>query len=555
MKMMVSTKKQQREKEVNKYIDECIELAYQYERDVLGGNIVVNRWIKKAIKREQKLRKKYTYNEDKVRDVFKFFSFVNIERKKQFIPLAFQAWIVLAIYSLYRDNGLRLRKYAIIWMARKNGKTAFTSLLSLYELMKGAENAEVYFLATTSKQASQALSYLKSMVSVSPALKKRLDVLTYWIRYKGHSIARPLAAKADSLDGLNPSFAIIDESHAHANRDLFNIMDSGMKARKEPLLMEISTAGFRKDYPFYTQLELAKEVLEGKSEQDNTLYLLYTLDEEEEVEQPEMWVKSNPALGHLLELETLKEDFEKAKKTKADINSFIVKNLNFYKDSQISWIEDEMYKKCFRGFNVEELKGSKAYIGIDLAATRDLAALAVLIEKDGKFYSKVEHFLPQNDRQIVRMNGLDLSDWIEKGWITQTEKPTIDYDYIAQRIKYYSENFDVEALGYDKWNSSQLIPDLQLNLGLYCVQCPQNTAFFNLPLRFLEKFIVEQSIKLEKNPVLRWMFRNVVLYQDGNANIKVMKNKSNDSVDGVVALAMAMGMYLKDKQNNYELTE
>lgn len=553
--MMGSISKQQREQQINQYIDKCLELAYQYEKDVLEGNIVVNRWIKKAIKREQKLRRKYTYNEDKVRDVFKFFYFVNIERKTQFVPLPFQAWIVLAIYSLYRKNGLRLRKYAIIWMARKNGKTAFTSLLSLYELMKGAENAEVYFLATTSKQAGQALAYLKAMIAVSPALRKRVEPLTYYIRYKGHSIARPLAARADHLDGLNPSFCIIDESHAHANRDLFNIMDSGMKARREPLLLEISTAGFRKDYPFYTQLELAKDVLDNKTEQDNTLYMLYTLDEESEIEQPEMWVKSNPSLGHLLELETLQEDYNKSKKTKADLNSFIVKNLNFYKESNITWIEDDMYKRCFKDFNIEDLKGSKAFLGIDLAATRDLAALAVLIEKDGKFYAKVEHFLPQNDRQVVRMNGLDLSDWIEKGWITQTERPTIDYEYIAQRIKYYTENFDVESLGYDKWNSSQLIPDLQINLGLYCVQCPQNTGFFNMPLRYLERFIVEESIKLEKNPVLRWMFRNVVLYQDGNGNIKVMKNKSLDSVDGVVALAMAVGMYLKDKENNYELTE
>nr|WP_320023787.1 terminase TerL endonuclease subunit [uncultured Draconibacterium sp.] len=97
-----------------------------------------------------------------------------------------------------------------------------------------------------------------------------------------------------------------------------------------------------------------------------------------------------------------------------------------------------------------------------------------------------------------------------------------------------------------------MIPKLQLNLGLYCVQCPQNTAFFNTPLRYLEKFIVEQQILLGKNPVLRWMFRNVILYTDGNANIKIMKNKSADSVDGVVALAMAVAMYLQDKKYEFD---
>jgi phage terminase large subunit-like protein len=173
-------------------------------------------------------------------------------------------------------------------MARKNAKTTLTAIFSLYELIKGAEQAEVYFLATTAKQASQALKYLKAIIAVSPALKKRVDVLAYHLRFNKHSIAKPLAGKADSLDGLKPSFVIIDESHAHKNRDLFNIMDSGMKATYEPLLLEISTAGFRKDYPFYNQLEAAKKVLDGESEQDNTFYALYTLDSEDEIEQPEM---------------------------------------------------------------------------------------------------------------------------------------------------------------------------------------------------------------------------------------------------------------------------
>lgn len=541
------------EVEIKQYIKECVESAQQYEDDVLNDRIKVNKWIKQAIRREQKLRKKYTFNMEKVEEVFKFFFFIFLAKNKRFKPIPFQAWIVYSIYSLYKPNGRRLRKYGIIWMARKNGKTAFTAVLSLYELMKGAQDAEVYFLATTAKQAGQALKYLKSTIKLSPALKKRVDTLEYHLRLKtNHSaIARPLAAKAETLDGLNPSFAIIDESHAHPNRDLFNIMDSGTKARENPLILEISTAGFRKDYPFYEQLEIAKKVLDGELEQDNTFYALYTLDSEEEIETPDEWVKSNPAMDYLIDLDTLIEDYDRSKKVSADLNSFIVKNLNYYRESLNTWIEDEYYKKCFKDFDLNELKGCKAYLGVDLAATRDLAALAILIEKDDKLYVKVEHFLPENPSKLVRMNGLDLTDWIKKGYIKQTDKPTIDYQYIAERVAYYVDNFEVVSLGYDKWNSSQLVPDLQLNLGLYCKQCPQNTAFFNLPLKFIEKFIMEEKIILGRNPVLRWMFTNVILYYDGNANIKIMKNKSLDSVDGVVALAMAMGMYLVNKQIDY----
>lgn len=550
---MVFKKRTKEEIELDKetYANECFHKALQYEEDVLAGRIIVSKWIKKSVLREQELRKKYIYDEEKVKDVFKFFYFIFLKRNERYNPLPFQLWIVLSIYSLYRDNGKRLRKYGIIWVARKNAKTTFTAILSLYELTKGANEAEVYFLATTVSQASQALKYLKAIIAVSPALKKRIDVLAYHLRFNKFNIAKPLASFADKLDGLNPSFAIIDESHAHPNRDLFNIMDSGMKARENPMLLEISTAGNRKDYPFYNQLEIAKKVLDEELEQDNTFYALYTLDEESEIEQPEMWIKSNPSMGAIIDLETMIEDFEKSKKTSADLNSFIVKNLNYYKENLQTWVEDEFYKPCYNDFNIESLKGCNAYLGLDLASTRDLASLVIVIEKDGKLFVKAEHFLPQNKNSIVRMNGLDLSDWIRNGFITQTDKPSIDYDYIADRITYYCKFFNIISLGYDKWNSSQMIPELQLNLGLYCCICPQNTSFFNMPLRFIEKVIMDKEIILGKNPVLRWMFRNAIIYSDSNANIKVMKDKSKDSVDGVVALAMAVGMYLKNKQYDF----
>jgi phage terminase large subunit-like protein len=115
-------------------------------------------------------------------------------------------------------------------------------------------------------------------------------------------------------------------------------------------------------------------------------------------------------LGTIIELDTLIEDYNRSKKVKPDLNSFIVKNLNFYKDHYSTWIDDDDYKKCFKDFDLDSLKGCDAYMGIDLAATRDLAALVVVIEKDGILYVKAEHFLPQNDKSIVRISGLDLTD-------------------------------------------------------------------------------------------------------------------------------------------------
>lgn len=550
---MKKIKKQQNtlNNNIETFANDCLLEAKQYEKDALSNKIVVSKWIKKAIKREKALRKKYTLNEEKVKDVYRFFYFLFVETNQRFKPLPFQNWIIYSIYSLYKDDKstLRLRKHVVIWMSRKNGKTFFSAALSLYEFIN-ERYAESYFLATTNKQANIALNYLKRIVGISPQLKKRVKVRTYDLEYN-HSITRALPAKPETLDGLNPSMAIIDESHAHKTRELYNIINSGTKQRTNPLIIEISTAGFNKSYPFHDVLEFGKRVLNGDDEIDNTLYIFYTLDNEDEIENSEMWIKSNPALNVLIELEDLIEEYQKALFSTTELNSFIVKNLNYYRSENIeNWINDNDIKEVSKDFDIKELQGCKAYAGLDLASTRDLASLVLVVEKDGLLYVVNESYLPSDSDKIVRLNGLDISSWIKEGYIIQTENRTIDYQYILQRVVYYSEFFDLEAVGYDKWNSSQIVPQIQY-AGIFCEQCPQNTAFFNYPLKGLEKLILEKEIVFPKNPVLRWQFSNIVIYQDGNDNIKIMKNKSKDNVDSPVAMGMALGMYYKQTLYNY----
>ncbi|MFW5847871.1 MAG: terminase large subunit [bacterium] len=526
------------------YIKYCNDIASEYENDVINDSIIVSKWIKKSVIREKELRNQYQYRQDKVDDVYKFLYYINIEKGKRFYPLSFQSWIIKCIYGLYIDENRRLRKYGTIWMSRKNGKTAFSSVLSLYNLTKEQDEGEVYFCATTSKQASQALKYLKSYISYSKALKKRVKVKLYELLYK-NSIAKALPGLAEKLDGLNPSFAIIDESHAHKTRDLYNVIETGTGSRTNSLILEISTAGYNKDYPFFEQLENGKKILNGEINQDNHFLSYFTLDNESEIDNPEMWIKSNPSMGTIINKDDLVDKYNKAKKIQTDFDSFIIKQLNYYKDIKDNWITDNILKKCFnKDFNIEILKGNKAYLAVDLSATRDLSSLSIVVEKDGKLYNRTEFYYPDSEYNKIRRNGINLDKWIEQGYIINTQKRTIDYDYIYNRIMYYNDIFDIQVVGYDKWNSAMLIPKVELE-GILCNNCPQNTGFFNAPLKYLEKAIYENFIKMEFNPVLRWNYRNVILYRDGNDNIKIMKNKSLDAVDGVVSLAMAIGQYLE----------
>lgn len=549
--------------EVKKFTSEMWKRVEAYKKGVLDGSIISNRWIMLAIQRGNldHDREDLYYSKEAVDRVFEFFSFLSIPIKKkprQFKLTPYQAWIISELFGWYRvKDDTRRYRYGVIHTARKSGKTMYAVSILLYLFCYDREyDPEAYLLATTREQASQALKYSKTIVKNSKRLNKRITRKQYSLTHslKGEGICKTLASVAERLDSLNPNGCIIDEMHAHEDLSLYNVMKSGVMARENPLILITSTAGFHRDYPYFSMLERAKKVLLGEAENDSMFYALYTLDDTDEVEDSSTWVKANPNLGVTIPINALDIEWDQAKSSIIERLNFIVKNLNVYQDSETNWIPDEDYMKCFRPVDINSFKGCKAYIGTDLSATRDIASLAIIIEdEDGKFHLFPEFYFPQNETKKLRSSGIDFTEWIEKGWIHELQDKTINHDYIFERIQFYNEFLDIVSIGYDPWNANLLFPKVELELGIKCLSCRQNTSFFNFPLKYLEKQIFEQNINLSVNPVLRWMFRNVVLYFDGNNNVKIAKNKSDDSVDGAVAAAMAIGMWIEENFNIEEL--
>jgi len=538
------------------YVERQLSRAYQYEVDVLSGEVIASDHIRLAIQRRKDLADKYYFNTDNVKKVFTFLYYIRltIHNKVQYLePLSWFTWIILNIYGLYRDKECTKRLFtdALIFISRKNAKSINSAILALYEMLKGERNPETYILASTAFQASIILRYAKQIVKDSPALKKRVEIRLHNLRttHNGTGIFKPLASHAERLDGLNPSIAIIDEAAVQPTKELYNILKTGQMARENPLMITISTAGFHKEYPFYNDVEIGIKVLNKDVENDTTFYALYMLDDPKEEEDPNMWVKANPSIGQIISLEDMVINYNKAKLTISDLQNFRVKNLNMWSDNESIWIPDEIYRECFVDSNIEEVKGLPAYIGVDLSASRDLASIVVVVQnpETNKIEVIPEFFFPtvDNESNKIRSSGIDLTEWIEKGYIIAHENKIIDYDKILERIKYYSSIFDVQGISYDAWSASILMSQIEAELMIDLYAAPQNTAYFNFPLKYIERLVFSKMINLSTNPVLRWHFSNIVLYHDGNDNIKILKNKSQDSVDGAVALAMALGLYAK----------
>lgn len=559
---------------VNEYAARQLAKAHTYETRILSGEIVSCEWIKKGVTREQKLREKYHYDEAEILLVFKFFYHIQLTMKgklSRFEPSLYQCWMVMCIYGLKRNTNhtKRVRRFFLVWIARKSGKTTFFAILSLYAMMKGERAAEVYFLATSQDQASQALVYLKQIVEDSPALRKRVDSLQYKLRYRsrvqGICVARPLPAEAKRLDGKKPAFGLVDESHELPDKSLFNIMTTGSKGCWNPLIGQVSTAGFNVTYPFYGDVENGKKVLNGTLEDDSTFYALFTLDSVEEVDNPEMWVKANPALHEIIDLEDLVNDYNKAKLTKTDLVNFKVKNLNLFTTaSDFGFVPIETVKKVMidrdtiqeSQDHLEETEEKlPCYLGLDLSKNRDLASLCATIGED-KPHQIAESYFPteQNAERKMRPGGIDLQEWIDDRFITPHLQSVIDLDLIFERVEYYVLNYDVRTLTYDPALSHQLINMLKANFEeIDFIPFKQSAFIFSPVIKQWERMIYMEEISIHKNPVILWQFENIVCYYDTNDNVKFMKNRSLDSIDVPVAMAMSLAGWMDWNVSEYDL--
>lgn len=536
---------------IEEYVDFCWDQVKFYVEGVQNKEIKVCKWISKAVDRyvADINRSDLEYRVDKVDNVFKFFYFINISKQTQyerFEPLPFQAFIIAALFGPYfKGTNKRKYRYAYLQMSRKNGKSVFATALQLYFLLAdGVEDPQSLLLASTREQASICLLYATGIINHSPALAKRLEAQRFKIIFKDRTksgFSKVLASNANKLDGYSASGAILDEVHSYPDDSLFNVIKSSTLARENPMIFLITTAGFSLTSFCYNFMLYSQNVLNGDIVDDTLFSAIFTLDEGDKIDDVSNWCKANPALGEICQLEDLIAEFNQGRYSITQMNSFITKNLNTFVDAVSSWIPNETLSKAYSDFDITELYGSECYVGMDLSSTRDLSSVVCLIKKEDKYYVVSYFFMANNAEKFLRSGGINLKEWMRDSHIILCDTPTIDYDLIVSKFEEINRNFDVKLVKYDSFNSTGIITQLY-KIGLPVESMRQNTLQFNEPLKAIEKLIYDGYL-LFNNPVLKWNLNNAVIWSDGNGNIKIMKNKSLDSVDGAVSLGMAMAAY------------
>jgi len=198
-------------------------------------------------------------------------------------------------------------------------------------------------------------------------------------------------------------------------------------------------------------------------------------------------------------------------------------------------------------FVEEELIGRKCYGGLDLAKNRDITGLVLLFppvgeEKDFKILCRF--WCPKkNAEERSRKDKVDYLQWANDGYLSLTPGNVTDFKYIEKDIVDLARDYQIVSIGYDPWNATYLATNL-ISQGAPMREFRQTVTNFNEPCGFLEKLAIEGYLSHNMNPVLRWMNGNVALYKNREGLIKIDKRESTEKVDGMVALAEAIGEYL-----------
>jgi len=256
-----------------------------------------------------------------------------------------------------------------------------------------------------------------------------------------------------------------------------------------------------------------------------------------------MWRKSNPNLNVSLKIDYMTDRYKAAKNNPSKLYEFKTKNLNLWVDAAQVWIADADWMEC--AGDVLNLDGMVCNGGLDLSSTRDLTSLALDFEMpDGSDAYLWFFWMPEdNVQQRVKDDKVPYDLWIRQGYIKTTPGNVTDYDFIQADIMQLKNRYDLKAISFDRWNSSQLVINL-MSEGINMVPFGQGFGSMSAPTKEFERSVFTRKMNHMGNPVMRWMISNVAIQRDPAGNIKIDKNKSSEKVDGPVAAVMAKGQQM-----------
>lgn len=481
-------------------------------------------------------------------------------------PFKLRKWqkkFIADVYAPHKKSNKgwrRLVRRAVLSIARKNGKTALIAALVLVHLIgpESINNGEIYSAATEREQAAQVYKFCCQLIKADEellSLLRMVDSTKTIACYSNGSFYRALSAESGTKHGLNPTVVIYDELAQAPNRNLYDVLDTSMGAREEPLFISISTQSAD---PQHTLSQLIDDGLSGRD--PTTVVHLYAVDDKvEDIFDEKVWYKANPALDDFRSLEDMRVLAARAKR----LPSFEATFRNLYLNQRSSAVSPLIPRAEWLGCLDKQMifeDGEEIYLALDLSATTDLTALVAVSAADGDrakcWFWKPADTLQQHETR----DRVPYTLWEKQEAIYAAPGRAVHYGFVAQQLGEILSKYKVLGMAYDRWRINDLLRELD-TIGVPAYQdgkddeiagalrlVPWGQGFKDMApaIDALEVAILERTFKHAGNPCMTWNFSNAVVLKDPSGNRKMDKSKARFRIDGAVATAMGMGLKARD---------
>ena len=532
----------------------------QYYNEIKAGNCIVSKRVKKQYKKLLDDIKKptggYIFDENRASKPIRFIEQFCKHSKGEWagkpvtLELFQKAYISALFGFIHVETGLRKYRETMFMVGRKNGKSTMLSGIALYMMIADNEpGAEVYSTATKKDQARIIFDETHNMIRQSPDInkfiKKRKSDLYFPLTM---SKFQPLGKNSDTLDGLNANCVIMDELHSVKDRNLYEVMKQSQSARRQPLLIMITTAGTVRECIFDDMYAYACSVVDGTFTDDTFLPVIYELDNREEWKDPKAWEKANPGLGTIKKLDDLINKVERAKNNPKDLSGLLVKDFNIRDTISTAWLSfDDINNE--NTFDIARFKNAYAIGGADLSITTDLtcATLLMMDKVTQERYITQMYWLPRDSfEKRVQEEKIPYDIWLDRGLIRLCNGNTINYsDVTAWFLEMVNEKGITPAwIYYDSYSAKYWVEEME-NYGFNMVRCIQGAKTLSLPMQMMGADLKAKKIIYNNNPILKWCLTNTGIQTDRNGNIVPIKAQSAKMrIDGTASMLDAyVGLY------------
>lgn len=455
-----------------------------------------------------------------------------------------QKALTAIIFGIVDEDGRRQFVEIVLIIARKNGKTLFAAAIAAYAIFcDGEYGARVYFCAPKLQQASLCYDAFCQMISKEPELdalckKRRTDIYIE----STNSSAAPLALSAKKSDGFNISACVADEFaswRGDPGKKMYEVIKSSFGARRQPILLSISTAGYENDGVYDELVKRGTSWLLGSSKETRLLPVFYMIDDPEKWNDINELKKANPNLGVSIPVDYMLEEIAIAEQSLSKKYEFLCKYCNVKQSSSVAWVSaDTVRKASCEEITLESLRGCYCVLGVDLSQTTDLTACSIIARKNGKDYVHTHFWLPANALETATArDGIPYREYIDRGILSLSGESYIDYEDVAAWINSLVTDFEILPLkiGYDRYSSQYLVKTLKAQ-GFHTDDVYQG---YNLTqcIFEMEAGMKDGTLLIGDNDLLKAHILNTALYSDAESRrVKIVKISKYAHIDGTASV-------------------